>query len=87
MDAELKARIDELQAAIARSEADGVIDDEEREELRGLLSKLDAALAAPDDNEGLGEQFEEAAVRFESRHPTISAVIRSAVDTLTGYGM
>lgn len=87
MDAELKAAIDKLQSAIARSEADGVVDEDERAELRTLLSRLDDALADPDEHEGLGDQLEEAAVRFESNHPTISAVIRSAVDTLTGYGI
>ena len=39
------------------------------------------------DHEGLAEQLEESAVRFESDHPTVAAVIRSAVHTLTGYGI
>lgn len=87
MDDQLKAAIDELQAAIARSEADGVIADDERAELRDLVARLDDALAGPDRREGLGDQLEEAAVRFDSNHPTLSAVIRSAVDTLSAYGI
>ena len=39
------------------------------------------------DREGLAEQLEESAVRFEADHPTVAAVIRSAVHTLTGYGI
>lgn len=87
MNTELRSALDNLKAAIARSEADGQIDDDEKHELRELLERLDDALEGPDDHEGLGEQFEEAAVRFESKHPTIAAVIRSAVDTLSGYGI
>lgn len=85
MDDKLRSLVDELQAAVARSEADGVIDDDERAELRVLLDRLDTALG--DDDEGLTDALEEAAIRFEAGHPTITAVIRSAVDTLTGYGI
>jgi hypothetical protein len=35
----------------------------------------------------LAQQLEESAVRFEGDHPTIAAAIRSAVQTLTGYGI
>lgn len=87
MDSELRAAIDKLQDAIARSEADGVISDDERTELRSLAEQLTAALDAPEAHEGLGEQVEEAAIRFESNHPNLAAVIRSAVDTLSGYGI
>ena len=88
MDEKLRSLLEELQGAIARSEADGVIDDDERAELRALLDRLGVALGdQPADDEGLTDAMEEAAVRFEARHPTITAVIRSAVDTLTGYGM
>lgn len=88
MDAQLRTVLDELQATIKRSEADGHIDDGEREELRQLITQVGALLAEPEaEHEGLTEQLEEAAIRFEGRHPTTAAVIRSAVDTLTGYGM
>jgi hypothetical protein len=95
MDDKVRALLDELRATIERSEADGVIDDEERTELRSLFDRLDATIAAQDgerdgdqdDDEGLTDALEEAAIRFEGRHPTVAAVIRSAVDTLAGYGI
>lgn len=87
MDEKLRNALDEIQSAIRRFEADGVIDDAEREELRSLTERLDDALDDPEDHEGLTDHLEEAAIRFEGKHPTVSAVIRSAVDTLTGLGM
>jgi hypothetical protein len=88
MDAQLRAVLDELQTAIHRSEADGVIDDAEREELRSLIRRVGDLLAEPDrDHDGMIENLEEAAIRFEGRHPTVATAIRSAVHTLTGYGM
>lgn len=101
MDEKLRAVFDELQTAIRRSEADGEIDETERAELRAIVERLDTVLAvdqAPGagdaastddggDDDGIIEHLEESAIRFEGRHPTVAAVIRSAVDTLTGYGM
>lgn len=88
MDAKLRALLDELQTSIQRSEADGVIDDEERAELRTIIDRLDGILREPEgEHEGLTESLEEAAIRFEGRHPTVAAAIHSAVHTLTGYGM
>lgn len=90
MDDQLRSVLEELQSTIRRSEADGVIDDAEREELRALTAKLDGLLAdqaEDDEHDRLVDQLEESAIRFEGKHPTVAAVIRSAVDTLTGYGM
>ena len=88
MDEKLRSLLDELQATIARSETDGTIDEDERAELRALVHRLDAELGEPDgEHEGLAESLEEAAIRFEGRHPTVAAAFRSAVHTLTGYGM
>ena len=88
MDAKLRALLDELQSSIARSEHDGVIDDDERAELRTLVDRLGEMLEEPEgEHEGLTDSLEEAAIRFEGRHPTVAAVIRSAVDTLAGYGI
>ena len=88
MDDKLRSLLDELQASISRSEADGTIDADERAELRDLVQRLDAQLGEPgDEQEGLTESLEEAAIRFEGRHPTVAAAIRSAVHTLTGYGI
>ena len=87
MDEQLRSHLDELEAAIAASRADGRIDDAEREQLRALLERVRADLGEGADRGGLAEQLEESAVRFESDHPTIAAAIRSAVHTLTGYGI
>lgn len=88
MDDHLSRLLNELHEAIQRSQADDTIDPEEREELRGLVRSLEKVLAAPeDDHEGVVDSLEAAAVRFEGRHPTVAAVIRSAVDTLSGYGI
>jgi len=90
MDDQLRSHLDELEAAISASRADGHIDDAEREQLRALVERVRADLGAAEadvDRGGLAEQLEESAVRFESDHPTIAAAIRSAVHTLTGYGM
>ncbi|HEX4903608.1 MAG TPA: DUF4404 family protein [Acidimicrobiales bacterium] len=87
MDEQLRSHLDELEAAIAASRADGRIDDAEREQLRALVERVRTDLGDDGDRGGLAEQLEESAVRFESDHPTIAAAIRSAVHTLTGYGI
>ena len=88
MDDALRTHLDELEAKIAEARADGHLDDTEREELRVLIEQVRSDLGTGGaDREGLAEQLEESAVRFESDHPTVAAVIRSAVHTLTGYGI
>ena len=87
MDDQLRSHLDELEAAISASRADGRIDDAEREQLRALVERVRTDLGAEADRGTLAEQLEESAVRFESDHPTIAAAIRSAVHTLTGYGI
>lgn len=87
MDDKLRSVLDELKSTIRRSEADGVIDDDERQELRSLADRLDELLAEEREQDGLVDHLEESAIRFEGNHPTIAAAIRSAVHTLTGYGM
>lgn len=87
MDDKLRAHLDELEAKIADARADDHLDDAERAELRELVDRVRRELGEGQDREGLAEQLEESAVRFESDHPTLAAVIRSAVQTLTGYGI
>lgn len=88
MDDHLRRLLNELHETIQRSQADGTIDAEERQELRDLIGSVEQALAAPEeDHDNVMDDLEAAAVRFEGRHPTVAAVIRSAVDTLTGYGI
>jgi len=87
MDDKLRAHLDELEAKIADVRADDHLDDAERAELRQLIERVREELGQGHDREGLADQLEESAVRFESDHPTLAAVIRSAVQTLTGYGI
>lgn len=88
MDERIRRLLDDLEVAIARSQADGTIDDDERAELRELAGRVERALAEPEgEHEGVVDHLESAAVRVESDHPTLARVLRSAVDTLTGYGI
>jgi len=89
MDDQLRRHLDELEATIAAARADGHLDDDERAHLRELVDRVRADLAAEgaEDRGGVAQQLEESAVRFEGDHPTIAAAIRSAVHTLTGYGI
>jgi len=86
MDEKLRAHLDELEATIAAARADGHIDEAERARLRELVERVRTDLG-DGDRSGIAEQLEESAVRFESDHPTVAAAIRSAVHTLTGYGI
>lgn len=87
MQEHLRKAISDLEAAMKSSGADGVIDDEERSELRAVVARLDALLADPDENDGLKDQLEDFAVRFEENHPGVAGVMRGVVDTLTSYGI
>ncbi len=88
MSDELRRLLDELGSAIEAAQADGEIDATERSHLRDLVGRVEGVLAEPEgEHHGVGDQLEEAAIRFEGRHPTIAAAIRSAVDTLSGYGI
>ncbi len=88
MDDHLRRLLTDLNDAIQRSQADGKIDDDERAELRELVHAVEMVLEAPEgQHEGVSDNLEAAAVRFEGRHPTLAAVIRSAVDTLSNYGI
>ncbi|MDZ7676770.1 MAG: DUF4404 family protein [Acidimicrobiales bacterium] len=87
MDDDLRAALDDFQTAIRDFEADGRIDDDERDQLRGLVDRIDGLLEEPEEHEGIIDHLEESAIKFEGNHPTVAAAIRSAVDTLTGYGM
>lgn len=87
MDDQLRRHLDELEAALASARADEQLDEAERAQLRELLDRLRADLGPDTDRGGLAGQLEESAVRFEGDHPTLAAAIRSAVQTLTGYGI
>lgn len=91
---DLRNVIDELQAAIAKAESDDVIDAEERARLRALAGRLETLLSEPeaqqgegDDHEGIVDQLDEAAVSFETNHPSLATVLRGIMDTLSNYGI
>lgn len=87
MDEQLRPLLDHLQGLIARAQADDVIDNDERAALRDVIKQIESALNEPDDRDNVVSHLEAAAIRFEGDHPTMAAVIRSAVDTLSGYGI
>lgn len=88
MDDEIRGLLSELEDAIRRVQADGRIDADERAELRSLVEQVEGALGEPgSEHHGVTEHLESTAVRFEGEHPTLAAVLRSAVDTLNSYGI
>jgi hypothetical protein len=88
MDEDILRLLTELDEAIERSQADGHIDDEERAQLRTLVTRVERALAEPEgENEGVVERLEASALRFEGEHPTLAALLRSAVNTLSAAGI
>ena len=88
MDDETARLLRELGDTIERSQADGQIDDDERVELRRLVERVQAALAEPaGEHEGIVDHIESTAVRFEVDHPGLAGMLRSVVDTLSGYGI
>lgn len=88
MDDQIRTLLGDLQDAIQRAKADGRIDDDERAELRSLVERVEEALADPEgEHDTVVEHLESTAVRFEGDHPTFAALLRSAVNTLTGYGI
>ncbi len=86
MDDALRTHLDELEQLIHDAKADGTISDDERAEIAALVERVRDDIAA-ESHQGIGDQLEAAAVRFEGDHPTVAGVIRSVVRTLTGYGM
>lgn len=85
---EIQSLLRALDEAVQRSTADSTIDEEERSELRALVGRLEDALSQPgEEHEGVVDHLESTAVRFEGDHPKLAALLRSAVDSLTGYGI
>jgi len=87
MQDDIRTAIEELQAAFSESEADGVVTEEERAELREMVGRLNALLEEPDDHENVVDQVERVAVGFQERHPGIARVARGIVETLSNYGI
>jgi hypothetical protein len=88
MQDELGRLLSELDAAYQRAQEDGTVDDAERAQMAELVGRVSALLHEPtEEQDGIVEHLEVAAVRFESDHPSVAAVLRSLVGTLTSYGI
>lgn len=88
MEDEVRRLLGELEETIHRAQEDGELDDQERAELLELASRVERALARPDEqDEGVVDHLEATAVRFEGEHPTLSQVLRSTIDAVSGYGI
>lgn len=88
---DLKAHLKALHASLASAEQ---VD----EELRGLLSQLDAdirsllearAAAAPDESQtyGLAERAQELTAQFAARHPRLEPALRELGNMLANLGI
>ena len=79
--ADLKAAIAELEAGTEEA-ADRVAD------LAGRIERrLDAEAELHDDDDTLGEEIREGAVRFEADHPKLADALRRIVDAIGGIGI
>ena len=88
MDETTAALIADLKAAIAELE-DGTEEAADRvAELAGRIERrLDAEAELHDDDDTLGEEIREGAVRFEADHPKLADALRRVVDAIGGIGM
>jgi hypothetical protein len=87
MDDKTAGLLEELKAAIAHLE-DGSGDQEHVAELAGRVERrLHAEAELHDDDDSLGEDLHEGAVRFEADHPRLAAAIRRVADALGGIGI
>lgn len=92
---EVRRLLSELGEAIHRAQADGRIDDEEREQLGALTRRVERALSVDatgddgedEDDQGVVEHLEATAVRFEGDHPGLAQALRAAVNAISGYGI
>ena len=82
MDAELRALLNELNSAVNRLD-----DPATRSELQSLLDRVQRQLAGEDDEDGLVDRLEEAAVRFEDDHPRVGGALRTVIQGLSSAGI
>ncbi len=88
MDDDTRRLLNDLDAAIHRSLADGRIDDDEKAELRSLVDRVERALGNPGHKrEGVVERLESTAVRLEVDHPSLAGLLRSAAESLGASGI
>lgn len=87
MDETTAALIAELKAAIADLE-DGSGDADLVADLAGRIERrVDAEAEIADEDDSLGEDIRQGAVKFESDHPKLADALRRAVDLLGGIGL
>jgi hypothetical protein len=87
MDDRTAELIAELKAAIADLE-EGHGDRDLVADLAGRVERrLEAAAEAHDDDDTLGEDLREGAIRFEADHPRLADALRRVVDGLGGLGL
>jgi hypothetical protein len=82
---ELRARLEELQAAL--SDATGV-DEETERALRTLLEDIEPLLVPADRGEStLVDRLNKAAAHFEAEHPALASLIARVTDSLAQAGI
>ncbi len=87
MDDKTAALLVDLKTAIAHLE-DGSGDQEHVADLAGRVERrLHAEAELHDDDDTLGEDLREGAVRFEADHPKLADALRRVVDGLGGIGI
>jgi hypothetical protein len=87
MDETTAALLDDLKRAIADLEA-GSGDQELVADLAGRIERrLHAQAEVADDDDTLGEDLREGAIRFEADHPKLADALRRIVDGLSGLGI
>lgn len=87
MDDTTAGLIDELKSAIADLEA-GTGDADRVADLANRIERrLDAEAELHDDDDTIGEEIREGAVRFEADHPRLAEALRRIVDAIGGIGI
>jgi hypothetical protein len=87
MDETTASLLDDLKQAIADLEQ-GTGDPELVADLAGRIERrMQAEAELTDDDDSIGEDLREGAVKFESEHPKLADALRRIVDGLSGLGI
>ena len=83
----LQKLLEELHTELGSADA---LDDQAKEQLRGIAQEIEGAVG-PDEDKRLGgealNQLEEAAVDFEVDHPRLAGILGQITDTLAKLGI
>ena len=83
----LQKLLEELHAELGSADA---LDDQAKEQLRGVAQEIEDAVG-PDEDKGLGSEalnhLEEAAVDFQTDHPRLAGILGQITDTLAKLGI